>query len=181
MAATKKARAAEFQGVEYTESSLAQMRTGDIANLVAAISGGAAPKPATKARAIDLFFKAAESLPKAPEPIQKLPVMPDARPTPLVATAETQGAEKQASAKARKAKMYSVRINGPEAVAKVAAMTPQARGLAEAMRAAGRPLSMADCSALLDTKRSNNPSKVVAWYFAKVFRPAQILVEERGR
>ena len=68
--------------------------------------------------------------------------------------------------------MYSVRIDGPEAVA---AMLPQARELAEAMRAAGRP-SRSRCAALLKTKKASaGPEKIVAWYFARVFRPAGIL------
>ena len=52
-------------------------------------------------------------------------------------------------------------------------MLPQARRLAEAMRGAGRPLTMAECAALLKTKKASAwPEKIVAWYFARVFRPA---------
>ncbi len=172
-AAAKKTRTAFVGGTEHTDSRLAEMKTGDISALIAVIRGGNPPKPATKAKAIELFWKAAETLPMPPE-------VPDARAETLDATTEVRGAEKTAPEKApRKAKLYSVRIDGPEAAAKVAAMLPQARRLAEAMGAAGRALSMVDCSALLDTKRSTNPSKVVAWYFARVFRPAGILTESR--
>ena len=44
------------------------MKTGEIAALVASIRGGNPPKRATKAKAVELFWKAAESLPKTPEP-----------------------------------------------------------------------------------------------------------------
>ena len=173
-AATKKTRKAVVDGAEHTEASLTEMKTGDIAALIAAIRGGNPPKPATKAKAVELFWKAAETLPKAPE-------VPDAKAETLGATTETRGTEKDALEKApRKAKLYSVRIDGPEAVAKVAAMLPQARELAEAMSAAGRPLTMAECAALLKTKKASaRPEKIVAWYFARVFRPAGILIESR--
>jgi hypothetical protein len=172
-AATKKPRKAVVDGAERTDSSLEAMKTGDIAALIATIRGGNPPKPATKARAIELFWKAAETLPKAPE-------VPDAKVEALNATTETPGTEKDAPEKApRKAKLFSVRIDGPEAVAKVAAMLPQARRLAEEMRDAARSLTMAECAELLASAKSKNPTKVVAWYFARVFRPAGILTESR--
>ena len=173
-AATKKTRTAVVDGSERTDSSLEAMKTGEIAALTASIRGGNPPKPATKAKAIELFWKAAETLPKAAE-------VPDAKAEALDATREVRGAEKTAPEKApRKAKLYSVRIEGPESAAKVAAMLPQARELAEAMRAAGRPLTMAECAALLKTKKASAwPEKIVAWYFARVFRPVGILAESR--
>ncbi|MBZ5726362.1 MAG: hypothetical protein LAP87_15350 [Acidobacteriia bacterium] len=189
MAGTKKARAVEFEGVEHTDSRLEKMTTAAIAQLVMRMRGATEPpKPATKAKAIDLVWRAAKNLPQVPETVKvavtvEIPEAPGVREperSPLEATAETQGTEKEPSAKVRKGKTYSVRIDGAERAAKVAAMTPQARGLAEAMRAAGRPLRMAECAGLLDSERSKNPSKVVAWYFAKIFRPAGILDEGRG-
>jgi hypothetical protein len=172
-ATTKKPRKTVVDGAERTDSSLAEMKTGDISALIAAIRGGNPPKPATKAKAIELFWKAAETLPKAPE-------VPDAKAESLDATTEVQSAEKTAPEKApRKAKLYSIRIDGPESAAKLAAMLPQARRLAEAMRDAARYLTMAECAELLASARSTNPSKVVAWYFARVFRPAGILTESR--
>jgi hypothetical protein len=175
--AAKKTRTAFVGGTEHTDSSLEAMKTGDISALIAVIRGGNPPKPAIKAKAIELFWRAAESLPKAPEPNPEARRKPKAKAKSAEAAAETRGAEKTPSAKPRKAKMYSVRIDGPEAVA---AMLPQARELAEAMCAAGRPLTMAECAALLKTKKATaRPEKIVAWYFARVFRPAGILNESR--
>lgn len=170
-AATKKTRRAVVDGAERTDASLGQMKTGEIAALVASIRGGSPPKPATKAKAIELFWKAAETLPKAP-------AVPDAKAETLDATTEVRGAEKGVPDKApRKAKLYSIGEGGAKAAE---SMNPQARDLVEAMAAAGRPLSMAECAALLKTKKASaRPEKIVAWYFARVFRPAGILVESR--
>jgi hypothetical protein len=173
-------RKAVLNGADHTDSSLAEMKTGDIAALIAVIRGGNPPKPATKAKAIELFWRAAESLPKTPETTPEAKGKPNAKGKSSEATTETRGTEKVAPEKApRKPKLYSVRIDGPEATAKVAAMLPQARRLAEAMRDAARSLTMAECAELLASARSTNPSKVVAWYFARVFRPAGILAESR--
>ena len=57
-AATKKTRKAVVDGAERTDSSLEAMKTGEIAALIASIRGGNPPKPATKAKAIELFWKA---------------------------------------------------------------------------------------------------------------------------
>ncbi len=131
MTAAKRVRTAAVGGAEHTDASLEAMKIGEIAALIASIRGGNPPKPATKAKAIELFWKAAETLPKAP-------AVPDARVETLDATTETRGTEKDAPEKApRKAKLYSVQIDGPEAVAKVAAMLPQARELAELSLAPG--------------------------------------------
>ncbi|MEI9974606.1 MAG: hypothetical protein WDO73_22705 [Ignavibacteriota bacterium] len=66
-------------------------------------------------------------------------------------------------------------------MAKVQAMTPFARRLAEEIRDAGRPLSMAECAAIAaKTSKSGRPDKLVAWHFCKIYRPAGILVESRG-
>ena len=176
-AAAKKTCTAFVGGTEHTDSSLAEMKTGDISALIAVIRGGNPPKPATKAKAIELFWRATESMPKAPEPNPEARRKPKAKAKSAEAAAETQGTEKTPSVKPRKAKMYSVRIDGPEAVA---AMLPQARQLAQAMKDAGRPLTMVECSALLQTKKaSTKPEKIVSWYFARVFRPAGILTESR--
>lgn len=179
-APAKKARAVQFQGARHTDSSLAEMKTGDIAALVAAMRGGNPPKPATKAKAIELFWKAAETLPKAPRVQPKAQRVADAKAEPLEATAEVRGAEGEAGEKApRKAKRYSIAAGGAEAAE---SMLPQARLLVRSMVEAARPLTMAECAALLQVKKaSRRPEKVVAWYFAKVLRPAGILVEERGR
>jgi hypothetical protein len=173
-------RKAVVNGAEHTDSSLAEMKTGDIAALIAAIRGGNPPKPATKAKAIELFWKAAETLPEVPQIETKSAGAPQSRAEVPEATTEPRGAEKDAPETApRKAKRYSVQIDGPEAVANVAAMLPQARQLAQAMKDAARPLTMAECAGLLASARSKNPTKVVAWYFARVFRPAGILTESR--
>jgi hypothetical protein len=68
-AAAKKARRAVVNGTEHTDASLAAMKTAEVAGLVAAIRGDGKtpPQPVTKAKAIELFRKAAEGLPKAPE------------------------------------------------------------------------------------------------------------------
>lgn len=54
-AAAKKTRKAVVDGAEHTDASLASMKTGEIAALVAAIKGGKPPKPATKTKAIELI------------------------------------------------------------------------------------------------------------------------------
>ena len=172
-AATKKTRTAAVGGTEQTGASLEAMKTGEIAALIASIRGGNPPKPATKAKAIELFWKAAETLPKAPE-------VPDAKAEALHATTETRGAEKGVPAKAPRVKRYAVRIAGPEQAAKVAAMNPVARRLADEMRDAARPLSMAECCAIVGKfSKSGRPDKLVAWHFCKLFRPAGILAESR--
>ncbi len=172
-AATKKTRKAVVDGAERTDSSLEAMKTGEIAALVASIRGGNPPKPATKAKAIELFWKAAQTLPKAAE-------VSYAKTEALDATAEVRGAEKGAPDEAPKVKRYAVRIAGPEQAAKVAAMNPVARRLAEEMRDAARPLSMAECCAIVGKfSKSGRPDKLVAWHFCKLFRPAGILTEAR--
>jgi len=82
MVAAKKARNAVVNGTNHTDASLAAMKTTEVAGLVAAIRGdGKAPKPATKAKAIELFWQAAERLPATPE-APKAPEVQDAnRPT----------------------------------------------------------------------------------------------------
>jgi hypothetical protein len=177
MPGTKKARAVEFEGTEHTEESLNNMTTSAVCQLVMRMRGESKPpKPATKAKAIDLVWRAAESLPKAPEPIPEAKRKPERQTIPPEATAETQGAEKQASAKPRKAKMYSIAEG-----AAVEGLLPQARELANAMRAAGKPLTMAEVAALLQVRKtSKRPDRVCAWYFAKVFRPLGLLIEARG-
>lgn len=175
-------RRVELNGATHTDESLASMKTGEIAALVGAISGSAAPKPATKARAIDLFFKAAATLPQEPAAAPETKRRPNAKTIPMDAAAETQDAEKQASAKARKVKTYSVRIEGAEAAAKVAAMHPLGRGIIEAMSAAKKPLSMAELSAIVvGMSKTKRPEKLIAWHFCRLFRPAGILVEERAQ
>ena len=93
---------------------------------------------------------------------------------------ELGGAEKEASAKTRKTNVYVVRIDGPEDAAKVAAMNLLARRLAEEMRSAGRPLSTAECVAVVSKlSKSKKPEKLVVWHFCKLFRPAGGLVRSR--
>lgn len=175
MPGTKKARAVEFEGTEHTEASLNEMTTGTVCQLVMRMRGETKPpKPATKAKAIDLVWRAAESLPKAPQIKLKKPEAPHSRAETLDATTATQGTKKQAPG--RRPKVYSIAEGGVEAP-----MLPQARQLAQAMKDAGRPLTMVECSALLKTKKASaNPHKIVSWYFAKVFRPLGLLVEARG-
>ena len=136
---------------------------------------GKPPKPATKAKAIELFWKAAEELPKTPEvPKAEGAEAPDA-------TTVAQGSKKEAPAATAKVKRYVVRIDGPEQAAAVQAMNPLARRLAEEIRDAGRPLSMAECAAIVgEFSKSKRPDKLVAWHFCKLFRPAGILAESRG-
>jgi hypothetical protein len=149
------------------------MKTGEIVALVASIRGGKPPKPATKAKAIDLFWKAAEGLPKTP-------AVPDSKADALEATTETPGIEKEPSAKVRKIKRYSVLIDGAEQAAKLAAMTPAVKGIVEAMIAAERPLSMTEVAAMAGgMSKTKRPAKLVAWYFSRVLRPAGILVDSR--
>ena len=176
-ASAKKARRAVVAGAEHTDASLAAMKTGEVAALVAAIKGGNPPKPATKAKAIELFWKAAASIPEPPKASKESPKEEAMAEAPN-ATEAPRNSAKAASAKAPSVKVYAVRVEGQEAAAAVQAMTPQVRGLVEAMRAAGRPLAMAECAALLGGK-SKRPDKVVAWYFARVLRPAGVLVESR--
>lgn len=178
-ATTKKTRRALVAGAEHTEASLAAMKTSEIAALVAALKGGKPPKPATKAKAIELFWRSAESLPETPE-APKTSEAQDAKAAAPEATAEPGGTGNGASAKARKTKVYAVRIDGAEDAAKVEAMNPLARRLAEGMRAAGRPLSMAECVGIVSKfSKSAKPEKLVAWHFCKLFRPAGVLVESR--
>jgi len=172
-AAAKKTRTALVGGTEHTDASLEAMKTGEIAALVASIRGGKPPKPATKAKAIELFWKAAEGLQKTPE-------VPDSKAEALEATTETPDTEKAAPEKAPKVKRYAIRADGPEQAAKIAAMNPVARRLAEEIRDAGRPLSMAECSAIVGKfSKSRRPDKLVAWHFCQLYRPAGILVESR--
>jgi hypothetical protein len=171
MAAAKKARTVEFEGVQHTDRGLAAMKTGEVAALVGRMRGDQkAPKPATKARAIELFWKAAQEIPENKE-------KPKAKAKSREATSEPRTSEKGAPEKApRRAKLYSI-AEGAEVAESV---TPQARALVASMAAAGRPLAMAECAALLQTKKAGaRPDKIVAWYFAKVLRPAGILVEAR--
>jgi hypothetical protein len=181
MATTKKARKAVVNGAEHTDASLAAMKTTEVAGLVAAIRGdGKTPKPATKAKAIELFWQAAERLLKTPE-APKVPEVQDTKAGAPDAKKAAQGSVKEASDKAPKVKRYAVQIDGPERLAKVQAMTPFARRLAEEIRDAGRPLSMAECAAIAaKTSKSGRPDKLVAWHFCKIYRPAGILVESRG-
>ncbi len=180
-AAAAKIRTAVLGGAEHTDSSLAEMKTGEIAALVAAIRGGNPPKPATKAKAIELFWKAAEALPEASQVETKPAEAPQSRAEPLEAVTESRGNEKDAPEKTpRKAKRYAVQIDGPDQAAKVQAMVPQARQLVQAMKDAARPLTMAECASALQIKHaSKRPERVVAWYFSRIFRPAGILIESR--
>jgi hypothetical protein len=180
-AAAKKARRAVVDGAEHTDASLAAMKTSEVAALVAAIRGdGKTPKPATKAKAIELFWQAAERLPRTPE-APKAPAVQDAKAAAPGAKEADQGSVKAAPDKAPKVKRYAVQIDGPEAAAKVQAMNPLARRLAEEIRDAGRPLSMAECAAIVGKfSKSKKPEKLVAWHFCKIYRPAGILVESRG-
>lgn len=175
MAASKKVRRAVVNGTEHTDASLAAMKTVEIAGLVAAIRGdGQTPKPATKAKAIELFWKAAESLPKAPEVPEVKAEAPEAKKTP-------KKVKKDVPEAAPKVRRYAIEINGPEKLASVQEMTPIARRFAEEIKAAGRPLSMAECAAILGRiSKSKRPEKFAAWHFCKLFRPAGILIESRG-
>jgi len=65
-AAAKKTRTASVDGTEHTDASLEVMKTGEIAALVASIRGGNPPKPATRAKAIELFWKSGRRAPKGP-------------------------------------------------------------------------------------------------------------------
>ncbi len=171
-----------MDGIEHTDASLAAMKTGEVAALVAAIRGGKPPKPATKAKAIELFWKAAESLPTTPATPEapKAAKVQDAKAEASDATGAALGSAKEASAKTPKVKRYAVTIEGAERAAKVQAMNPLARRLAEEIRDAGRPLSMAECAAIVATfSKSKKPEKLVAWHFCKLYRPAGILVESR--
>lgn len=169
-----------MNGTEHTDASLAAMKTTEVAGLVAAIRGdGKTPKPATKAKAIELFWQAAERLPKTPE-APKVPEAQDAKAATTDATGVAQGSAKEASSKTPKVKRYAVMIDGSEQAAKVEAMNPLARRLAEEIRDAGRPLSMAECAAVVGKfSKSKRPEKLVAWHFCKLYRPAGILVESR--
>lgn len=177
MAAAKKSRAVELGGVRHTDESLRQMKTGEIAALVAAMRGGNPPKPATKARAIEIFWALAETLPQEPAAAPEAKRKPNARAESSEATAETRSAKNQASAKPRKAKTYSIAEG-----ASLEGLLPQARELAGAMQAAGKALTMAEVAGLLRVRKtSKRPDRVCAWYFAKVFRPLGLLIEERGK
>jgi hypothetical protein len=180
MAATKKARKAVVNGTEHTDASLAAMKTTEIAGLVAAIRGdGKTPKPATKAKAIELFWQAAERLPKTSE-TPKAPEVQDAKAAAPGAKKDAQGSDNGTPEKAPKGKRYAIEVDGPEKLAKVQVMNPVARRLAEEIRAAGRPLSMAECAAIVGKfSKSKKPEKLVAWHFCKLYRPAGILVESR--
>lgn len=196
-AAAKKVRMAAVGGTEHTDASLEAMKTGEIAALVASIRAGKPPKPATKAKAIELFWNAAEGLPKTPAvPDSKADALEATTETTgtekarrgrrwrcgrrLEATTETTGTEKAAPEKAPKVKRYAIRADGPEQAAKIAAMNPVARRLAEEIRDAGRPLSMAECAAIVTKfSKSRRPDKLVAWHFCQLYRPAGILVESR--
>jgi hypothetical protein len=181
MATAKKARKAVVDGIEHTDASLAAMKTTEVAGLVAAIRGdGKTPKPATKAKAIELFWQAAERLPKTLE-APKVPEVQDAKAATTDAKKDTRNSDNGTPEKAPKVKRYAVEIDGPERLAKVQAMTPFARRLAEEIRGAGKPLSMAECAAIAaKTSKSGRPDKLVAWHFCKIYRPAGILVESRG-
>jgi hypothetical protein len=79
MAAAKNVRKAVVNGAEHTDASLAAMKTTEVAGLVAAIRGdGKTPKPATKAKAVELFWQAAKRLPETPE----APKAPEKTPRP---------------------------------------------------------------------------------------------------
>ena len=180
MVAAKKARNAVVNGTNHTDASLAAMKTTEVAGLVAAIRGdGKAPKPATKAKAIELFWQAAERLPATPE-APKATEVQDAKAEAPGAKKAAQGSAKEAPEKAPKVKRYAVQIDGPEAAAKLQAMNPLARRLAEEIRDAGHPLSMAECAAIVGKfSKSKKPEKLVAWHFCKLYRPAGILAESR--
>jgi hypothetical protein len=104
-AAAKKTRTASVGGAEHTDASLEAMKTGEIATLIASITGGKPPKPATKAKAIELFWKEAQGLPKAPE-------VPDSKADALEATTEAQGAEKGAPVSSRPKRSGTRRSSG---------------------------------------------------------------------
>ncbi|MEI9974605.1 MAG: hypothetical protein WDO73_22700 [Ignavibacteriota bacterium] len=93
MAAAKKARTAVVNGTEHTDASLSAMKTTEVAGLVAAIRGdGKTPKPATKAKAIELFWQAAERLPRTPE-APKVPEVQDAKAAAPGAKKAAQGSD----------------------------------------------------------------------------------------
>lgn len=130
--------------------------------------GGNPPKPATKAKAIELFWKAAESLPKIPPIETRVPEAPQSK-------AEVKRTPRRRCQEALLGPDRRSRRDGDGR-----SLLPRARQLAQAMRDANRPLSMAECAELLQVRRaSKNPSKIVAWYFARVFRQAGILTESR--
>jgi len=129
-AAAEKARRAIVDGAQHTDASLAAMKTTEVAALVAAIRGGKPPKPATKAKAIELFWKAAESLPRTPE-APKATEVQDAKAEATDATGAAPGSKEEAPGKAPKVKRYAVTIEGAEQAAAVQAMNPLARRLAE--------------------------------------------------
>lgn len=164
-AAAKRLRKAVVNCIEHTDASLATMKTTEVAALVAAIrKDGKTPKPATKAKAIELFWQAAEGLPKTPE-AAKAPEVQDAKAAAPGAKKDAQGSAKEAPEKAPKAKRYAVEIEGSERLAKVQAMTPFARRLAEEIRDAGRPLDpytlayLAGHSDFAMTKRYVHPQR----------------------
>jgi hypothetical protein len=179
-AAAKKASKAVVNGAEHTDASLAAMKTSEVAALVAAIRGdGKTPKPATKAKAIELFWQAAEGLPKTSEAPKALEVQ-DAEAATPDAKKDTRNSDNGTPEKAPKGKRYAIEVDGPEKLAKVQAMNPLARRLAEEIRDAGRPLSMAECAAIVGKfSKSKKPEKLVAWHFCKLYRPAGILAESR--
>jgi hypothetical protein len=170
-AAAKKARRAVVNGTEHTDVSLAAMKTAAVADLIAAIKGGKAPRPATKAKAVELFWKAAEAHPKPPEVQEAEADAPEAKKAP-----------KKAKNDAPKVKRYAIRAElttkQAEAYEK---FEPAVKKFAESMRAAGRPLAMAECADLLSkVSKTGNPAKHCAWMFCKRLRPTGILVENRG-
>lgn len=69
-AAAKKIRKAVVDGAEHTDASLAAMKTGEIAGLVAAVKGGKPPRPATKAKAMNpMARRLAEEMRSAGRPL----------------------------------------------------------------------------------------------------------------
>jgi hypothetical protein len=179
-AAAKRVRRAVVAGAEHTDARLAAMKTTEVAGLVAAIRGdGKTPKPATKAKAIELFWQAAERLPETPE-APKVPEVQDAKAATTDAKKDTRNSDNGTPEKAPKGKRYAIKVDEPEELAKVQTMNPLARRLAEEIRDAGRPLSMAECAAIVGKfSKSKKPEKLVAWHFCKLYRPAGILAESR--
>ncbi|MGI8990735.1 MAG: hypothetical protein ACR2I2_14300 [Bryobacteraceae bacterium] len=173
-AAAANIRKAAVDGAEHADSSLAAMKTGDIAALIAAIRSGNPPKPATKTKAIEPFWQAAESLPKEPE----VPESQGGRPGCEEGRPWFRSGSPDGSAQGQEVRDPDRRSRAGR---KVQAMNPLARRLAEEIRNAGRSLGMAECSPIVCAfSKTKQPDKLVAWHFRKVFRPAGILTGSRN-
>jgi hypothetical protein len=172
----EKARRAVVNGIEHTDTSLTAMKTVEVAALIATIRGdGRTPRPATKAKAIELFWKAAETLPKVPE-------VREAKADASGAKKPPKKAQKDDSEKPPSVKRYAIRgeLNTKQTAA-CQKFEPAVKKFVESMRSAVRPLAMVERAELLSkVSKTGNPAKHCSWIFCRRLRPAGILVESRA-